>query len=208
MNLFDTFAFDELIFDVDVCQRPDDVSTKRFHRGVLGPSVDPSADPASEDFRELSLFGSDCSTASLDVEDGSRFLSDDFVELFSFELLATGIAGIGLSVFAFSGTGGIGRVLGFSGTGGIGRVLGNSGTGGMGRVFFGFFGLAKITGFSGIGGIDGFALCFALGGNTVVLSSMSMELVATIFRITSGGGGAEGRGGGSVVLGLSDGAVH
>ncbi len=47
-----------------------------------------------------------------------------------------------------------------------------------------------------MGGIGGFALCFALGGNTVVLSSMSMELVATIFRITSGGGGAEGRGGG------------
>ncbi len=135
MNLFDTFAFDELIFDVDVCHRPDEVSTKRFQRGVLGPSVDPSADPASDDFRELSLFGSDCSTTSFEVDDGIRFFS----LVFSFvELLVSGIAGIGLSVLGFSGTGGIGRVLGFSGTGGIGRVFGNSGTGGMGRLFFGF----------------------------------------------------------------------
>ena len=46
-NLLETFAFEELIFVVDVCQNPDDVSTNFFQRGVDVPSSSTASSPLS-----------------------------------------------------------------------------------------------------------------------------------------------------------------
>ena len=84
MNLLETLALEELIFEVEVCQIPDEVSTNRFQRGVLGPS-DPSIDPAFEDFLDPSLFPS-----------GSVSFELFFSELFFAGFVAAALSGIGV----------------------------------------------------------------------------------------------------------------
>jgi hypothetical protein len=169
-NLFDTLAFDEEILDVDEAQIPDDVSTNFFQRGALGASADSSSG--------LSAFDDFVDPSSFDgFVELSSF--DDFVELSAFD----GFVELSSfdDFFDPSSFDGFVELSGFSGIGGT-----------RDRFFSLGLGLARTTGFSGIWMTD--------FGGKAVRSSTSIELVATIFWITSGGGGAVGLGGGVFFL--------